>query len=316
MSQGSALSGISGLPALPLEAWERSKQTLHLYLQIVGKVRLRLTPRRNHWWNITLYLSPKGLTTGPVPAGDGYNTFEIAFNFVQHRLEVVASDGYSGAFELRDGLDVAQFYEKLRNLLGEAGIKVSILDRPFDVPGITEPFSRLTAYSSYQKEYVERFWRILLWVDGVFKEFSGKFYGKTCPVHLYWHHMDLAVTRFSGKKGPAMPAERGPVEKDAYSHEVVSFGFWAGDSQVRMPAFYAYAYPSPDGLGRKPLAPKTARWIENNGSPTATLFYDDLRKETDPRASLLGFLESAYQAAAGLAGWDVKELGVPPLGEL
>ena len=316
MSLQSTLSARSSLPQLPLEAWERSKKTLHLYQQIVGKVRLQLAPRRNHWWNITLYLSPKGLTTGPVPAGDGYNTFEIIFNFLEHRLELVASDGFSRAFELADGLSVAQFYEKLRSVLAEAGLKVSILARPFDVPGITEPFSKLTDYASYQKEYVERFWRILLWVDGVFREFSGRFYGKTCPVHLYWHHMDLAVSRFSGKKGPAMPADRGPVEKDAYSHEVVGFGFWAGDDQVRQPAFYAYSYPSPDGLARKPLAPQAAKWIENNGSPTATLFYDDLRKENNPRAALLDFLESVYQAVAGLAGWDVEQLKVPPLSEL
>jgi hypothetical protein len=316
MSQQSTVSASTALPQLPLQAWERSKKTLHLYLQIVGKVRLQLAPRKNHWWNVTLYLSPKGLTTGPTPTGDGYNSFEITFNFLEHRLELVVSDGFTKSFELRDGLSVAQFYEKLHTALGEAGLNVSILDRPFDVPGITEPFSTLTDITSYQKEYVQRFWRILLWVHGVFNEFSGRFYGKTCPVHLYWHHMDLAVTRFSGKKGPAVPADRGLVEKDAYSHEVVSFGFWAGDDQVRQPAFYAYCYPSPDGLGRTPLAPEGAQWIENNGSPTATLFYDELRKESDPRAALLEFLESAYQAAARLAGWDVEELSVPALGEL
>jgi hypothetical protein len=293
------------LPDLPLDAWERSKQTLHLYLQIAGKVRLGFAPRKNHWWNVTLYVSPKGLTTGPIPAGDGYNSFEITFNFLQHKLELVASSGFSNAFELRDGLSVAQLYEAVRNTLDEAGLNVQILDRPYDVPGIREPFLKLIDYASYQTEYVERFWHILLWVDGVFKEFSGRFYGKTSPVHLYWHHMDLAVSRFSGKKGPAMPAEMSAVEKDSYSHEVMGFGFWAGDDKVRAPAFYAYAYPSPEGLAGKSLAPQTAKWIESNGSQMAMLFYDDLRKETNPRAALLGFLESAYQAAAGLAGWDL-----------
>jgi hypothetical protein len=316
MNRNSTLSASSTLPELPLEAWERSKQTLHLYLQIVGKVRLQFAPRKNHWWNVTLYLSPKGLTTGPIPAGNGLISFEITFNFLEHRLEVTASQGYSDSFELRDGLSVAQFYEKLDELLGAAGIEMKILDRPFDVPGITEPFSKLEAYSSYQKEYVERFWGILLWVDGVFKEFAGRFYGKTSPVHLYWHHMDLAFGRFSAKRAPSLPEGSGHVAKDAYSHAVVSFGFWAGDEQVRSPAFYAYAFPSPEGLSRKPLAPSTARWIEDGDYPMATLFYDELRKESDPRSALLDFLESAYRGAADLAGWDVQDLEVPPLDDL
>ena len=313
MNQKPEISRLSGLPLLPLEEWERTKQTLHLFMQIVGKMRLRLAPRRNHWWNITLYLSPTGLTTGPIQTADGFNAFEVTFNFLEHRLEMVVSDGFRGSFDLHDGLSVAQFYEQLQRLHGEAGLEMSILDKPFDVPGVSQPFSQLTDISSYQRDYVERFWRILLWVDGVFKEFSGRFYGKTCPVHLYWHHMDLAVTRFSGKKGPAMPADRSIVEREAYSHEVLSFGFWAGDDQVRKPAFYSYAYPSPDGLDQKQLVPSTAQWVESNGSHTATLFYDDLRAENDPRAALLDFLESAYVAGAGAAGWDVEGLAVPPL---
>jgi hypothetical protein len=316
MNRSSTTSFSSVLEELPLEAWERSKQTLHLNLQIVGKVRLQFAPRRNHWWNVTLYLSPRGITTGPIPVGNGAFTFEITFNFLEHRLEVTASHGFSESFELRDGLSVAQFYKKLHGLLGAAGIEMKIQDRPFDVPGITEPFAELEAYSSYQREYVERYWRIMLWVDGVFKEFAGRFYGKTSPVHLYWHHMDLAFGRFSGERAPALPEGSGPVAKDAYSHAVVSFGFWAGDEQVRSPAFYAYAYPSPEGLSRKPLAPGTARWSEDSGSPMATLFYDDLRNESEPRAALLDFMESVYRGAAGLAGWKVLEQEVPPLAEL
>jgi hypothetical protein len=306
----------SGLPELPLDAWERTKQTLHLYLQIVGKVRLQLATRRNHWWNVTLYLRPYGLSTGPIPFAEGFHSFEINFNFLDHRLDLVASSGYHGSIQLSDGLSVPRFYEQLCALLEEAGLAVQINDRPFDVPGIEQPFSRLDEFSSYQREYVERFWRILIWVDGVFQEFSGRFYGKTCPVHLYWHHMDLAVTRFSGRRAPALPPEKSTVEKDAYSHEVISFGFWAGDEQVRAPAFYAYAHPSPEGLAEMKLTPAAARWVDNNGSPTAMLFYDELRAEKDPRAVLLSFLESTYRAAAQLADWPAGELAVPPLSRL
>jgi hypothetical protein len=304
------------LPQLPLEAWEQTKTTLHLYLQIVGKIRLALSPRKNHWWNVTLYVSTKGLNTGPIPMADGWNTFEIAFDFLSHRLEVTDSTGRSGGFALRQGLSVAAFHEQLFEILKEMGVKASIVGRPYDLPGITEPFHTLTTHASYQSQYVERFWVILRWVDGVFKEFSGWFYGKTCPVHLYWHHMDLAVTRFSGHKGPSQGADWRLSDKDAYSHEVISFGFWAGDEKVRQPAFYAYAYPSPQGLEREHLEPEAARWVDNNGSPMAILYYEDLRRCDRPRAALLDFLESAYSAAAVLAGWDVEALKVPPLEEL
>ena len=189
------------------------------------------------------------------------------------------------------------------------------MDRPYDLP-VTKPFAEITEHASYQPEYVERYWRIMMWVSGVFEEFSGRFYGKTCPVHLYWHHMDLCVTRFSGKKEPSLDPERTVADKDAYSHEVVSFGFWAGDDNVRGAAFYSYTYPSPEGLDQEPLAPAAAAWADGGGSPMAILMYDDLRAESDPRQALLDYLESAYHAGAKLAGWDVAALTVPPLSEL
>lgn len=303
------------LPELPLEEWEKSKMTLHLYLQIVGKIRLKLMPRKNHWWYITLYVSPKGLTTHAVPYENGTESFELSFNFIDHRFEISTSKGDYESIELADGLSVSEFHNKLFESLKLLGIEVSIVNKPYDLP-VDKPFSVITEYSSYQKEYVQRFWKIMLWVDGVFKEFSGRFSGKTCPVHLYWHHMDLAVTRFSGKEGPQMPAEASITEKDAYSHEVISFGFWAGDDKVRAPAFYSYTYPSPEGLDKEPLLPGSANWVDANGSPMATLMYDDLRKEDDPRKSLLDFLESTYQAGAKLAKWNIEELKVLPLNQI
>ena len=301
------------LPDLPLDAWENTKMTLHLYVQIVGKIRLQLMPRKNHWWYITLYVSPQGLTTQGIPYGN--ETFELRFNFLRQELELVSSRGDERAIPLYDGLSVAEFYRQLQDALQQMGIQVSIVNKPFDVP-VTQPFDRLTEQSAYDPEYVQRFWRILLWVDGVFKEFSGRFYGKTCPVHLYWHHLDLTVTRFSGRRGPALEADRRLSDKDAYSHEVISFGFWAGDDTVREPAFYSYTYPAPAGLDRQPVQPSAAQWVDNHGSPMALLTYNALRTESDPRRVLLDFLESTYQAGARLARWDVEELTVPPLEDL
>ncbi|MEQ9438962.1 MAG: DUF5996 family protein [Cyclobacteriaceae bacterium] len=302
------------LPDLPLSAWEDTKMTLHLYVQIVGKIRLRLTPRKNHWWYLTLYVSPKGLTTHAIPYGN--ETFEITFNFLRHQLELVSSRGEEAMIPLQDGLSVADFYRQLQTILRQWDIEVSIVNKPFDVSSIDKPFDQITEHASYNAEYVERFWRIMLWVDGVFKEFSGRSYSKTCPVHLYWHHMDLTVTRFSGRKGPALTPNMRISDKDAYSHEVISFGFWAGDDTVREPAFYVYAYPSPEGLDQQPIQPAAAQWVDSNGSPMALLMYEALRKEPDPRQALLNFLESTYQAGARLAGWEVKDLTVPPLEDL
>lgn len=303
------------LPELPLEAWEQSKITLHLYLQIVGKIRLNMMPRKNHWWFLTLYLSPKGLTTHPIPYEDGTETFELTFNFMKHQFELLTSRDELAIIPLDNGLSVSEFYRRVFASLKQFNINATIIDKPYDLP-VQRPFSEITEYSSYQKEYVQRFWRILMWVDGVFKEFSGRFYGKTCPVHLYWHHMDLAVTRFSGKRGAPLSVDMSISEKDAYSHEVISFGFWAGDENVREPAFYSYTYPSPDGLSNEPLLPDSASWVSSNGSPMATLMYNELRKESGPRESLLNFLESAYEAGAKLAGWDYEELRVPALDQL
>ncbi|UCF19072.1 MAG: hypothetical protein JSU87_14245 [Gemmatimonadota bacterium] len=303
------------LPDLPLDDWEDTKLTLHLFLQIVGKIRLALMPRKNHWWNVTLYVSATGLTTGPMPYDDGQEKCEILFDFNEHRLKVFTSRGEHRTLELRERLSVAEFHTWLFDTLRELSLEPRILGKPYDLP-VTKQFSEITEYAAYQPDPVERFFKLLRWVDGVFQEFSGRFYGKTCPVHLYWHHMDLAVTRFSGRRGPPLPADRGIADKDAYSHEVISFGFWVGDENVRGPAFYSYTYPSPDGLGSESIAPGAAHWIDSGGSPMALLMYEDLLQEPDPRAALMRFLEATYQAGARLAGWDIEDLTVPALSEL
>jgi hypothetical protein len=303
------------LPELPLEAWEQSKITLHLYTQIVGKIRLKLMPRKNHWWNITLYVNARGITTHAMPYQEG-ETCEIQFNFLTHHLEVYTSLGGYESFALQDGLSVAEFETQLFACLHRLGVEVHIVESPFSYPDahpITKYFSELTEFARYQPDYIVRFWQILRWVDAVFQEFSGRFYGKTCPVHIYWHHLDLTVTRFSGKRGPALPGTMRLSDKDAYTHEVISFGFWAGDEVTRFPAFYSYTYPAPDGLTSEPLQPNAAQWTEFNGSPMALLPYDAVRTSDNPRQTLLDFLESAYQAGAKRAHWNIADFTVPDL---
>ncbi len=303
------------LPALSYKGHEDNKLTLHLFLQIIGKIRLKMTPRKNHWWYITEYIDTQGFTTGPVPYHSGVETFTITLNVHHHQLEVVSSKGERKAFNLEAGLQVGEFYNKLMAILKELDISVSILDKPYDLP-IDKRFKEITEYQHYDKTFVKQFWRTMLWVDGVFKEFSGRFYGKTCPVHLYWHSLDLAVTRFSGKEAPPMDKGARISDKDAYTHECISFGFWAGDQNMQEPAFYSYTYPSPKGMDKKTLQPEKAFWIDSNGSPMAILRYNDLKQMQNPREALLDFMESAYQAGASLAGWEIDKLTVPDLKEL
>ena len=214
---------------LPLEEWEATKNTLHMWVQIVGKIRLASMPPRNHWWHVPLYVDVRGLTTRLMPAADG-TSFEIRFDFVDHRLVVETSRGEVESFALADGLSVAEFDRQLHELLVGLGIDVAIRESPFGVP-MTTPFPDDREHASYDADAVVRFWRILEWSNGVFEEFAGWFCGKTSPVHLFWHSLDLAVTRFGGRRAPLNPAADA-VTQEAYSHEVVSFGFWAGDQNV------------------------------------------------------------------------------------
>ncbi len=293
------------LPELPLPAWEATKDTLHLWVQIVGKVRLASTSPRNHWWHVPLYVDVRGLTTRRMHAKSGV-TFEIDFDFVDHRLVITTDGGAVESFELTDGLSVAGFDERLHAVLGRLGIDVTILELPFGVP-MTTPFPADREHAAYDRDPVERFWRILDWTDGVFEEFAGWYCGKTSPVHFFWHSFDLAVTRFGGKRAPSLP-DADAVTREAYTHEVISFGFWAGDQNVREPTYYSYTAPEPAGLRLQPLRPAEASWVEQGTGSLALLRYDDVRTAADPRAALLAFLESAYQAGAATVGWNPAEL--------
>jgi hypothetical protein len=294
----------AALPPLPLEAWKPTKDTLHLWCQIVGKVRLACTPRRNHWWNAPLYLDVRGLTTRRLRRAGV--SFEVDFDFVDHRLVVRDSGGQQESFALTDGLSVARFDEQLHALLDRLGVDAAIREEPFGVP-VTTPFPQDVEHASYQPEYVERFWRVLDWVDGVFEEFAGWYCGKQSPVHLFWHSFDLALTRFSGRRAPQREGVD-PVTREAYSHEVISFGFWAGDDNLRHPAFYSYTAPEPDGLRSGVLRPAGAAWHEQPNGSMALLAYDDVRTADDPRRALLAFLQTTYDAGVHAAGWDRDEL--------
>jgi hypothetical protein len=293
------------LPALPLEDWEATKDTLHLWVQIVGKVRLTSTAPRNHWWNVPLYVDVRGLTTRRMHARNG-EAFQIDFDFVDHRLVVRTNTGAVESFALHDGLSVAAFDESLHAALRRLGIDVTIRETPFGVP-TTTPFPADDEHAAYDADAVERFWRVLEWTDSVLEEFAGWFCGKTSPVHLFWHSLDLALTRFGGRRAPPLPGSD-PVNREAYSHEVVSFGFWAGDRSVREPRYYSYTAPEPPGLRAQPLSPGDARWADSGGGSMALLPYEAVRTSGDPRTALLAFLESAYEAGATLAGWDRAEL--------
>ena len=299
----------TAFPPLPLEEWRATKNTLHLYLQIVGKIRLALFPPMNHWWNVPLYVSTRGLTTRPIPYGFG--NFEIEFDFVEHQLKIKTSDGEQKSFALADGLTVADFYRQVFESLTTLGIEAKIRAVPYEAPSKT-PFAGDKENKSYDKEYIERFRRILIGVDDILEEFRGRFTGKSTPVHLFWHSFDLALTRFSGKPAPVREGA-GKVEREAYSQEVISFGFWAGDDNVSAPAFYSYTAPEPQNLTEEKLQPEAAFWGESNGAHLALLMYDEARKSDTPNETILEFLESAYQAGAKRAGWDAEKFELKPL---
>lgn len=290
-------------PSLPLEEWEDTKNTLHLFLQIVGKIRLYCFPRKNHWWHVPFYVSTHGLTTGPIPYGD--TLFELEFDLINHNLVIKTGSGPTRFMALK-GISVSEFYMALLTNLSDLHLNIKYQKPfPYDVPFSSEPFESDFVHASYDKRYVHNFWRILTQVDSVFQEFRGRFTGKSTPPHLFWHHMDLALTRFSGRTAPVREGA-GLVEREAYSHEVISFGFWAGDENMRAPAFYGYAAPVPEGLFREPLAPDEAAWNETAGM--AVMMYDSIRQADDPRGKIMEFLDSVYQAGAKCAGWDVDAL--------
>jgi Family of unknown function (DUF5996) len=292
-------------PPMPLSAWVDTKQTLHRYLQIVGKIRLDQGPSRNHWWNVPFHVTGRGLTTRPMGADP---IFAIDLDLVDHRLEVATLAGDRVSFPL-PGLSVATFYGRLLAALEHLGVAVSIRPVPFDLADAT-PFAEDTAHAAYDPFWVNRYWQVLSQVALVLEEFAGRSYAKTSPVHHFWHSFDLAVTRFSDRRVP-QPRDVDPVTREAYSHEVISAGFWFGDDDVPEPAFYAYAAPEPAGLVDELLRPDAARWVDSRGAHLALLTYDAVRAAPDPRATVLDFYESAYVAAATRAGWNLRELSRP-----
>jgi hypothetical protein len=287
-----------------LDAWAATKDTLHLWLQVVGKIKLAYVPPKNHWWHVTLHLDVRGLTTGRIPV-DETKRFEIRFDFIEHFVSITTNTGAEERLDLHDGLSVAAFDREIHAMLERLGVDVAIVESPYGVP-MTTALTEDEDHASYDRDAVTRFWRILDWSDSVFETFSGWFCGKTSPVQLYWHSLDLAFARFSGARAPAQ-AEADPVTQEAYSHEVIAFGFWAGDQQMPEPSYYSYTAPEPTGLRQTKLAPP-ASWSERNGGSLALLPFEVVRRAPDPGATLRGFLQSAYEAGATAAGWDTAAL--------
>jgi hypothetical protein len=284
-------------PELHLENWDDTRATLHMWTQIVGKVRLALSPYLNHWWEVALYVSVRGLTTSPIPYARGL--FEIEFDFLRHVLDIHTSTGESRIVELWPR-SVADFYQELMAALRSLNIEAKIWTMPQEVPDPI-PFEKDAQHASYDASQAQQFWRILLAVDTVFKDFRGRFTGKDSPVHFFWGSFDLAVTRFSGRRAPERVGAD-PVTREAYSHEVISAGFWPGGGDVKDAAFYAYAAPEPEGLGQSSVRPAGAFY--DSKMHEFFLMYDDVRKSASPRDTLLDFLQSTYEAAAQLAKWD------------
>jgi Family of unknown function (DUF5996) len=282
-------------PALPLEEWEDTYRTLHLWTQIVGKIRLGLTPLQNHWWNAALYVTTSGLTTSPIPYRGG--AFEIQFNFVDHLLELHISGGAKHRMALTPK-SVAAFYRELFSMLNGAGISVQINLKPQEIP-TPIPLDQDETHASYDPEYANRLWRILLSTDHVLQEFRAGFVGKSSPVHFFWGSFDLCCTRFSGRRAPA---RKGVITSEAYSHECSSIGWWPGGGDIKGPAFYAYTAPEPAGCGTETVRPASALYLDKLHE--FVLMYDDVRQAKSPRAEILEFSQSTYVAGAKRAGWD------------
>ncbi|HEV2401735.1 MAG TPA: DUF5996 family protein [Candidatus Sulfotelmatobacter sp.] len=284
-------------PALPLEQWKDTYATLHMWTQIVGKVRLALTPLVNHWWNVPLYVNARGLTTSLIPYKA--DPFELCFDFVDHQLVLLESDGARRSVPLAP-MPVADFYKEVMSMLHSNGIDVKIWPMPVEVSDpIRCDVDRV--HAAYDRDAVERFWKILLNVERVFEQFRSGFIGKSSPVHFFWGSFDLAVTRFSGRRAPDRPgADR--ITREAYSHEVSSVGFWPGGGNIAGPAFYSYAAPEPPGFKDWRAKPDAAHY--DTQLSEFILMYDDVRTSSSPAAALLDFCQSTYEGAATLGKWD------------
>ncbi len=290
------------LPALlPLDSWKDTQTTLHMWMQIVGKVRLKLCPLVNHWWNVPFYVTARGLTTSAMPYGN--TDLEVRFDFIDHNLIIETSDGSTGVLALQPQ-SVADFYQGFMGALAWLGVNVKVWTKPCELPDPI-PFEKDTVHSSYDAEAVNRFWRILTWVDDVLKEFRARFIGKVSPVHFFWGSFDHAVTRFSGRRAPERPGADS-ITREAYSHEVSSAGFWPGGGDIQGPAFYSYASPEPAGFAEQRVRPDAAFYHPQ--MKEFLLMYDDVRNADSPKAVLMEFLQSTYEAAAVCGKWDRKSL--------
>ncbi|MFN2578562.1 MAG: DUF5996 family protein [Pyrinomonadaceae bacterium] len=287
-------------PELILEEWQDTLATVHMWTQIVGKIRMKLTPLVNHWWNVTLYVSARGLTTSAMRYGD--RIFEIEFDFIDHKLRIECSDGALTKLDLRPQA-VADFYKELMSALQGLGIDVRIWPMPVEIPNPIR-FDQDEVHKSYDAEYVNRFWRALVNIDDVFKEFRARFIGKVSPVHFWWGSFDHAVTRFSGRSAPPRDAND-KWTPEAYSHEVISHGFWPGGNGVQA-AYYSYAAPEPPGLSNAAIKPGAAFYSQD--MKEFLLPYDAVRRSPSPEKVLMDFCQSTYEAGANLAKWDRKAL--------
>jgi hypothetical protein len=288
-------------PPLVYADWQDSCATLHMWTQIVGKIRLALAPPVNHWWHVPLYLTSRGPTTSPMPYGG--RTFQIDFDFIDHVLRIAASDGRRDSLALVPR-SVADFYAEVMGRLRALGIEVRIWPVPVEIADPI-PFDQDQIHASYDPVQVNRFWHALAQIDQVFAAFRSRFIGKASPVHFFWGSFDLAVTRFSGRGAPPPPSNPNipdVVNREAYSHEVSSCGFWPGNGGFGQAAFYSYAYPQPPGFGEAPVQPSAAFYSKEIGE--FILPYEAVRQSASPRDTLLEFLQSTYAAAADLAKWD------------
>ena len=289
-------------PSLPLSSWQDTYTVLHLWTQIVGKIRLALSPNINHWWQSTLYVTPRGLTTGAIP--DRTRTFEIRFDFIDSHLHIEVSDGATQKIDLVTR-SVAEFYRVVMAALKALDLEVSIWTMPQEIANPI-PFDLDDRHFDYDPASAQKFWQILVQVDRIMKIFRADFIGKSSPVHFFWGSFDLAVTRFSGRTAPqhpgGVPGMADWVTREAYSHEVSSCGFWAGGGEVTEPVFYAYAYPEPEGFSTYLIQPQEAFYHPQMHE--LVLHYETVRQAADPDATLLTFLQSTYEAAANLSSWD------------
>ncbi len=297
----SEASDYEALPALPFDSWRETFETLHMWTQIIGKVRLKLCPLVNHWWNVPFYVTARGMTTAAMPYQQ--RDIEVRFDFIEHKLTLESSEGRVTTMALT-AQSVAEFYKKFMAALSELDVSVHIWTMPSEVPNPT-PFELDKVHAAYDLQAVHKFWRILVWVDQIFKEFRAGFQGKASPVHFFWGSFDLAVTRCSGRVAPERPGAES-ITREAYSHEVSSAGFWPGGGDIKGPACYSYAAPEPAGFAEQRVRPPAAFYHPQ--MKEFLLMYDDVRAAASPKATLMEFLQSTYDAAADCGKWDRKAL--------